>query len=404
MRLVCVAMACLLVLYLGVADAQAGQVTEADVILKSEVENLPVTERLSPAIYDGVTGMAFPATGLAMAGLELETGDYTLLVHCYAPAGDQDGFFVEIEGRQTRRTAPIGRWGTLAYPFTTEKAGKVGISIIGQEPGMTVDAVAVVKGTHQDNDPRFDQVPGEMKRGVEIKIEDLPRLALTVTLAEKAEGPLTADEHTVYIEHFDAECNGVTGDYHWGEGQFGQALYLDVPDGRFAVDASGFDLAGEGTVEWWVKPRPAQQLWSDQGWHYFLHCRAKDDKGLQLDLSRHPKSQLRLIASSSEGPYFPPDKPGTREWAEMSTSSLAFDIWHHVLVSWKIGEERTHLWVMVDGVGRQSFFPTQHSPAGFSAIEFGNTPSHWDVPYLFIDGGIDEIRIQNISVADRLAK
>lgn len=399
-----VTMACGVALCLGVAGVWAGQVSEADVILKSEVENLPFTERLSPVIYDGVTGMAFPATGIAMAGLELQPGEYTLLIHCYAPAGDQDGFFVEIDGRQTRRTAPIGRWGTLAYPFTTEKAGKIGISIIGQEPGMTVDAIAVVRGTHSDNDPRLDQVPGEMKKGVEIKVEDLPRLTLTVALAEGVEEPLPADEHTVYLEHLDAECAGVTGEHHWGEGQFGQALYLDVPDGRFAVDASGFDLAGEGTVEWWVKPRPAQQLWSDQGWHYFLHCRAKDDKGLQLDLSRHPKSQLRLVASSSEGPYFPPDKPGTREWAEMTTHGSAFDTWHHLLVSWKIADGRSYLWVMVDGVGRQSFFPTQHSPDGFSAIEFGNTPSHWDVPYLFMDGGIDEIRIQNISVADRLAK
>ena len=65
---------------------------------------------------------------------------------------------------------------------------------------------------------------------------------------------------------------------------------------------------------------------------------------------------------------------------------------------------RSHLWLLVDGTGKHSFFPKRHEVAGFSAIEFGNTPSHWDVPYLFMDGGIDEIRIQNTSVADRLAE
>ena len=58
----------------------------------------------------------------------------------------------------------------------------------------------------------------------------------------------------------------------------------------------------------------------------------------------------------------------------------------------------------MDGVGKESFFPETHRATGFTTIELANTPSEWDVPFLPMDGGIDELRIRNISVADRLAQ
>jgi len=388
-----------------VTAATAADLTEGDVLLKSQIENYGARQGLSPAVYDGVTAMAFEPDATAAGGVKFErAGDYTLLVRCYAPAGDQDGFFVEIGTVRTRRTAPIGNWGTLAYPFTVDKPGALAIVIIGQEPGMTVDAIAVVRGTYKDNDPKLADVPGEMAVGLEVGLDDLDELVVPCSLAATPDAPFEADEHTVYHQSFDEECPGEIGDHHPVEGKWGQALYLDFPDGRFDVDASALDLGEQGTIEWWVRPRPAQELWWDQGWHYFLHCKAADGESLQLDLSSHPKTQLRLIASSSEGPYYVNGEPGTREWVQRSTSKLDGEAWHHILVSWDVTGEREYLWLMVDGVGRQSFFPKAHDSAGFSSIELCNTPSDWDVPFLPVDGAIDELRIQNISVADRLAE
>lgn len=269
---------------------------------------------------------------------------------------------------------------------------------------MTVDAIAIVRGSHKDNDPRLAQVPGVMATNLPLSMADVPRLVVDCQLERLPEAPFEVDEHTVYLEHFDEPGAGVSGDHHWGEGRFGQALYLDAPDGRFVVDASSLDLAEQGTIEWWVRPRPAQELWSDQGWHYFFHARARDGGGLQLDLSRHPKTNLRLVASSSEGPYYTPDAPGTREWVQMETRGLREGEWHHVLVSWDLSGERERLWLLVDGIGREAFFPRRHQPTGWATLEFANTPSHWDVPYLPMDGAIDELCVRKVSVAERLAR
>ena len=394
---------CLLALVLSAATF-AAELAPGDVMLKTEIENYGVRQGVTPVIYDGVTAMAFRPDAVATGGVKLAPGDYTLLVRCYAPAGDQDGFYVEIDGQRTRRTAPIGSWGTLAYPFTVEREHAVAITIIGQEDGMSVDAIAVVRGTHKDNDPKLEDVPGEMAAGMQVSLDDLPRLMLPCELAEVPQGPLTRDEHTVYLQDFDNECLGATGENHPVEGRWGMGLYLGFPDGRFDIDARSLELREQGTIEWWVRPRPAQELWWDQGWHYFLHCHAQDEDGLQLDLSRHPVTELRLVASSSEGPYYTQNAPGTREGVQMSTSSLDGNEWHHLLVSWDLSGAREHIWLLVDGVGRHLFFEKTHTATGFSRIELCNTPAEWDVPLLPMDGAIDDVRIQNVSVAGRLAK
>jgi len=72
------------------------------------------------------------------------------------------------------------------------------------------------------------------------------------------------------------------------------------------------------------------------------------------------------------------------------------------VLSWDLTGERQYLWLLFDGAGEQVFFPRRFDPGRFSRIEIGNTPSGWDVPYLCIDGAVDELRITNVSVADRL--
>ncbi len=392
---------------LTVGPALAAEIPEGDVMVKVEFENFGVTRGLTPVgLPDSSGGYAMAlgdeATG-ATGAVKLEPGDYTLLVRAWAPAGDQDGFFVEIAGKRERRTAPQMTWTAMAYNFKVAKAAPVGISVIGQETGLTVDQIAVVKGTYKTGDVTMAQVPGETK-GAQVSIEELPRLSSYCSLKELPEAPFEEDAHILFHKSFDQDMEGAVGDHSEVEGKFGKAVYLQMPDGRYDVDASKLKLGAQGTIEFWVRPRPAQRLWHDQGWHYFLHCQPADGKSFQLDLSRHPKTQLRLTASMGDGPpYHRDESQGTREYLQVSTSSLDLEAWHHLLVSWDLTGKKQYLWLLVDGSGVQLFFPPCFDAVGFSNIEIGNTPSAWDVPFLPIDGAIDELTISDVSVRERLA-
>jgi len=397
----------LVVVLMGVVAGagMAAPVPQADVMLKVELENFGVTNGLTPVgLPDSSGGYAMALgderTG-AVGGAKLEPGEYTLLVRAWAPAGDQDGFFVEIAGQRERRVAPGAAWTAMAYNFKVDQAGIVGISVIGQEPGLSVDQIAVVRGTYQTGDLTMADVPGETA-GAQVNVEDLPRLSSACSLKELPEAPYGEDANTVFHQSFDDDLAGAVGDHSQAEGKFGQAVYLQMPDGRYDVDASSLQIGPQGTIEFWIRPRPAQRLWHDQGWHYFLHCQPTDGKSFQLDLSRHPKTQLRLTASMGDGPPWSWGE-SPREHLQVSTGGLDLEAWHHMLVSWDLTGKKQYLWLLLDGSGVQSFFEPCFQPAGFSKIEIGNTPSGWEVPFLPIDGAIDELKISNVSVADRLA-
>ncbi len=377
------------------------------VVLNTEIERFGRGGGLSAVKLPGAAGgyaMAFSRTARVVGGVRLGPGQYTLLLRCRAPAGNADGFYVEIDGRRTRRTAPIGRWGTLAYPFDVKEEAVVSLAVIGQEPGMTVDRIAVIRGRHGDNAPRLEELPAAPEGAAGVRIEDLPRLNMACRLASLPNAPFRKSPHTVYLQHFDEPSPGASGVHAQVPGKWGRALDLGMPDGRFSIRAGDLPLGPKGTIEWWVRPRAAQELWWDQGWHFFLHLASRDGKSFQLDLSRHPLTDLRLTASNSEGPYYTNDRPGSREWTQVSTSGVDNTEWHHLLVSWDLGGRRDTLWLLVDGVGTQLFFPHKFVARGFARIDFGNTPPDWDVPFLPMDGAIDELRISNVSVAGRLAE
>ncbi len=382
---------------------QAAEIAENDVLLKTEIENWGATNGLTPMGYDEASGsiaMAMAPDAVAVGGLEMQPGDYTLVFWQTAPAGNADGFFVEINGQRTRLLGTIGRWGTLALPFSVKTAGPVSIAIIGQEDTMTVDRIAVVRGTYKSGEIDFADIPGETAGG-SIGLDQIPRLASPCRLAEVPAAPQPPGEHTLFSQDFDAECVGVTGDHRWTEGPFGQALTLDMPDGRFSIDTSALGIAEAGTVEWWVKPREAAHVWWDQGWHYFLHAEPAQPGGTQLDLYGL-RANLLFVASADGEPYGLTG--GDSEKIQFGTSSLDITTWHHVLVSWDLRGDRQFLWALVDGRGVHSFFPRAIEPGAFARIELGNTPSDWDIPYLAMDGAIDAVRISDVPVTDRIAK
>jgi hypothetical protein len=383
--------------------ACAADLTEDDVLLKIEVQSWGHTSGMQPIAHeeasDGVA-MSMASDATAVGGLKLEAGDYTLLFFDYAPAGDQDAFFVEIGGERSRLKGHIGSWGTIVHQFSVAETGSVTIAVIGQEAGMTLDRMAVVRGSYPPGEIAFADVPGETK-GESVGLHEISRLASPCRLAEPPEQPLPPDDRTVYSQDFEQQCEGVVGEHRWIEGPFGQALVLDMPDGRFDIDASDLQIAERGTIEWWVKPREAARVWWDQGWHYFLHAEPAQPGGTQLDLEKHIRS-LSLITTPDSAAYELTE--GTNERAQFGVGDVSIEDWHHMLVSWDFSGERQYIWLMMDGRGMQSFFPRTFEPGGFSRIELCNTPSDWEIPYLPMDGALDAVRISDISVEGRLAE
>ena len=229
--------------------------------------------------------------------------------------------------------------------------------------------------------------------------EELSRSA--VRLAEMPGEALEADAHTLYLQSFDEPAEGVSGEHHYGEGRREKGLHLRMPDGRLDIDASGFELGSTGTIEWSVKPRPAAEIWRNQGWHYFLHLRPASPDSFQLDLWRHPRTSFRLSASHGLQPHGAVDQPDER--IEIDTRGLDLDQWHHLLVSWDLTGDRQRIWLLVNGAGHELSLPAGTFEAnGFTSIEFGNRPSGWDTPFIPLDGALDEIRVRSTSIADQV--
>ncbi|MFW6155932.1 MAG: hypothetical protein ACOC7J_01325, partial [Armatimonadota bacterium] len=355
MRRMTVGIAILALVVGSVVAATAAEIAEEDVLLKVELENWGETSGLQPVAHEEAAGgvaMSMASDALAIGGLDLEAGEYTLLFFDHAPAGDQDAFFVEIEGERARMKGHIGSWGTIVHPFTVEDAGPVTIAVIGQEAGMTVDQMAIVRGHFEPGEIAFADVPGETT-GESVGLDEIERLNTACKLAEAPSEPMPATEETVHHEDFEARCAGVSGGHRWIDGPFGQALVLDMPDGRFSIDADAFDIAEQGTIEWWVRPREAAHVWWDQGWHYFLHAEPAEAGGTQLDLQLL-RAYLSLYATRDSEPY--EIKEGEHESAQMPVGTLSIEDWHHMLVSWDFTGDRQYLWVMVDGAGVEAFF------------------------------------------------
>ncbi len=382
------ALAVVLVCLIGLpAGAQSPEVALAVAAERYGVAS-GLTATRAPGANGGVA-MALSDSSTIAGGLQLAPGQYTLVLRTFAPAGDQDGFFVEVAGTRTRRTAPIGSWGALAFPFSVEQAGQVLISIIGQEPGMLVDDVVIVKGTVKDGQVDTTKLVAATG-GDRVGFEGLTRLRTPCRLRDFPPQTVTA----ALREDFETAPPGAAGEHRLGPGQTGRGLVLDMPDGRYDLEAKALGPLATGTVEWWVKPRPAAQVWLDHGWHYFLHGAPAVAEGCRLDLSRHPRTQLQLTLAVGD----------RNESLHLPTNSLDLQQWHHVLVSWDLRGERQYLWLLVDGKGYQAFFPASFPPLALAALQFGNAPSGDGLPCLPMDGGIDGIRVSTTAVADRLAE
>lgn len=204
--------------------------------------------------------------------------------------------------------------------------------------------------------------------------------------------PAAEPGNIILREDFETASATVTGEHRYAPGRTGQGLYLDMPDGRYELPLGQPRTMPTGTIEWWAKPRPAAQVWSDQGWHYFLHCAPPQPGGVRFDLSRSPATQLQISASCGDQKQSVWIKPGGADVQQ----------WHHLLVSWDFSGERQSLWLLLDGAGGSVTFPRAFAPPVWSSLQFGNTPAGEDIPFLPMDGGIDDLRVSSDPVTARL--
>jgi hypothetical protein len=373
--------------------AGAAPVTATDVIFKVEAEACGLTGGLAEAqmegAVDGVSAiLGDERTGITWAG-ELAAGDYALLLRTWAPAGDQDAFFVEINGQRTRYTVPQKEWATLVLPLRTTETS-VNLRIIGQETGLALDQVALIRGVYRAGQVRLEDVPGTGPERAQVDPSRVPRLAMGAKLPVVPSGPLTKAPGTVLLWDFEALPHGTRGDAALAPGKFGQALNLPLPDGRLDVPLGGLGVAAQGTVEFWCRPRPAQMLWYGNGQHWLLHLEA-GSAGPRLDLRLHPDWVLELRATSLDGQQ--------SDGVPLMVRNLDAQAWHHVLVSWNFAAPRQQLWLLVDGAGESLGFPAKFTPAEFTSLQLYNTPDGADLPLMPVDGLLDDLRVSNCDVA-----
>ena len=150
-----------------------------------------------------------------------------------------------------------------------------------------------------------------------------------------------------------------------GQGPWGPALLLGLPDGRYDLPLDEtLRLADTGTVEWWVQPRPATNAWRDQGWRYFLHGQPASGTSVRLDLSRQVASGLTLSLSTTAG--------APRQDLSLDVTSLDPEAWHHITKSpgtWLATRRPSGSWSMAKagGCSSRSASPNAASSAWRSA-------------------------------------
>lgn len=373
--------ACLSVMSVGLC--QGGT---PEVLLCREFESFGAGYGVSVVPFPGATGGtagSLSSDAEQTTALRLQPGPYTLVMRTWAPAGDQDAFFVTFNSRRVRRTVPIGRWGAVTWPFKAEGA-PVFLLIEGQEPGVIIDRIAIVRGTHADGTVDLGTMALERGDAVAVPAETAPRSVRRCVLKQALPTVRDPWPKAALAVDFSKTTGKLVGHGSVVTDAAGEFALLDMPDGRFDLDLSPVGAEQALTIGWWVRPRPAASVWSDQGWHFFLGAHSSDGT-LRIELSRHIVSGLKLRVAEGS----------IEEAIVLETRHLDPQEWHHLFVSWDLGGDRQELWLCVDGRGRTVRFPKAFTPRQIGVLEFGNSPSSSGLPFLPMDGALDGIWVQS---------
>ncbi|MEA3401460.1 MAG: LamG domain-containing protein [Armatimonadota bacterium] len=153
------------------------QVAEADRIMKAEIEQYGQPTGLNAVQLPEASGgraMALGGETTGAAGeVDLEAGQYTLLVRAWGPSGDQDALSVVVGGQRQRRWTPrTEQWTQIAVNFTVDEAAAVPIALVGAEPGVCVDWIAVVRGTYATSEQQQETSDHTVSIFQEVDVRD----------------------------------------------------------------------------------------------------------------------------------------------------------------------------------------------------------------------------------------
>jgi len=239
--------------------------------------------------------------------------------------------------------------------------------------------------------------------------------------------PLERDLHTVLLAHLDSDQNS-DADYArtypaeigcWSdptaEGRFGLGAKVAGKD-RGMLMWSGVDNFPQrrGTVEFWVKCLPDENLWTndEDRWFFFAFGDNSSYPGRaeqNIVLYKDGEDSLLHFAINWVGMWggrvrhiF--DYEGYDKFdLTLPVAHLDPNAWHHLLISWD-HKPPGQMWLLIDGEGRHAVWGRDSEPRGFAPLryyQFGGVGyTWWDYPVL--QGAIDEIRIQDQAVVERL--
>ena len=248
-----------------------------------------------------------------------------------------------------------------------------------------------------------------------------------VALRELPTSALVRDRHTTLLAHFDAP-NHSDADYARlrreevgfrsdpsAPGRFGGGVAVSGENGY--VMYAGLDNIGrwQGTVEFWAKSRANPPIWND-GKTRWLFLAFPERAGFPPKEGMAPYPMGVFKSAGNELVFIVAQKATARHalgvalsgddgWQlRLPAAALQADGWHHILASYDL-RPPGRLWLLVDGQGVTAPLglpPSAPAPNPGYQIFFGGLSSLPGDNMLTSDCDLDELRIQAVSVADRL--
>ena len=164
--------------------------------------------------------------------------------------------------------------------------------------------------------------------------------------------PVARDRHTTLLARFDAP-GSIQPDYERDgtgaagrnydvsvPGRFGGGIEIDIPGAQMNLRGHGNMRPDRGTVQFWVRSIPGQNIWRD-GLRHCLFSAAAVHR--DLELWKTSDNRLRL---SWAGRHWKGDNEVVGS-LDLPVSDLEAEGWHHLLFSWD--DRKGRLWLALDG-------------------------------------------------------
>ena len=164
--------------------------------------------------------------------------------------------------------------------------------------------------------------------------------------------PVERDRHTTLLARFDdavsvqpeyeRDGTGAAGRNYDASvpGKHGGGIELDVPGAQLNLRAHGNLRPEAGTVQFWIRSKPGQNIWQD-GKEHCLFSAAAEQRVLELWKKSDDRLHLRWAGFHWKGDEAVPGD------LSVPVQDLDGESWHHLLFSWD--DEAGRLWLAVNG-------------------------------------------------------